>query len=214
MTAAVNVDWPYADLATTATPNFTTPITDLLTKLQEVGKPSGQDLQQSATPYSVQVITAGATSLSKVWAAAVGVLGGGSAIVAGVKGLVASGSDPALYRASFLFSAAVLAAAVVVAIAIIVRADVSARAEATAARALERGQIVAAFLANYVNAAAPASKPCTPCGYLVQTQADAWLVVDEISWQNGGIVVVAGNAVLGAAEIQMLVDVSSLVKAP
>ncbi|HEU4514133.1 MAG TPA: hypothetical protein VFR87_13590 [Nocardioidaceae bacterium] len=71
------------------------------------------------TPYSVQVITAGATALGKGWAAVIGLVGGGGALAAGLTGLGYGSEEPLLaatftaaqYEARAVISSALLGSA-------------------------------------------------------------------------------------------------------
>ncbi len=96
------------------------------------------------TPPSLQVITAGAGSLSKWMSGALVTLGGSSVVLAAVSGFWDSSSDA--LRTSIALGLAVLLSAVAVAIATIVRSDIRARAVASAAQYEARGAITAAFL--------------------------------------------------------------------
>jgi hypothetical protein len=107
------------------------------------------------TPESVQVMSAGATALSKGWSTLIGVFGGGGAIAAALAGFGASPTDTPLQRAVFVASAAVLLAAAVTAVAMIVKADVTARARASSAEYTARGHVVRAVLQNFPHGGAP-----------------------------------------------------------
>src|ERR1700722_13286937 len=111
-----------------------TSIGKLLTTLRAVDQPAGTTDTPSPlkTPYSLQDIKSGATTLTKLWAVAVAAAGGAPAVWAIIEGLAnsvgGSKSDVPLVRAAFVISGAVLLSAVSIAIAIIVRGDVAARA--------------------------------------------------------------------------------------
>ena len=136
-----SVTWP-GDVFTDEG-GFRKPLTSLLQDMRllehdEQTRPVGLTTAlRSVTPESVQVVTAGATTLSKVTATATG-LGG----VLGAGGLGALGAaateEPAVLAVLIASSGLVLAASLL-AVAAIVRADLAARATATAARYEARG---------------------------------------------------------------------------
>lgn len=150
------------------------------------------------TPYSVQVITAGATALGKGWTAVVGFLGGGGALAAGLQGLGYASEEP-LLAATFTASAAVLLAAVAVSIAVMVRADVSARATASAAQYRARADISSALLSsgNY-NRPAPAV-PSAPASRYMARVGDRWFPVKEFRQGVNGVVA----DLVGASEVEV-----------
>lgn len=103
----------------------------------------------TGTPPALQVITSGATALSKGWATLVGLFGGGTALWTALQGFGADPQDEPLQRAVFVVSAAVIMAAAVISIAVIVKADVAARAEASAAEYEARARVADALLNSF-----------------------------------------------------------------
>lgn len=97
-----------------------------------------------ATPPSAQVITAGASSLSKWVTSGLTALGGTSVVLAAVTGFW--NASPTELRIAYTAAGALLLGILVVAVAMIVRADVTARATATAAEYQARAVIADAFL--------------------------------------------------------------------
>lgn len=93
---------------------------------------------KDGTPHSLQVMTAGATSISKWIAAHVAGGGGLAAIATGLNGFFGSvgpaNLDTPLIRAAFILGGSLIGSAVVIALAMVVRADVSGRASSSAAQ--------------------------------------------------------------------------------
>lgn len=95
------------------------------------------------TPWSLQVITAGATALTK-WVAT---LGGFAGIAATLTAVISSTQiDTTSIRITLLAAAALIAAVTIFSIALIVRADVTARAAVTAAEYRARAEMVSSYL--------------------------------------------------------------------
>lgn len=135
------------------------------------------------TPQSLQVLTSGATALTKVWASLIAALGGGGAIIAAISTFwdrFGSGMEAAVQRSALMVAAGILGSAVVLAIALMVRADVTGRADAQAATYAARAEIAASFMQT-LKAVIPA--PSAP-RYLVKKDDD-WLLVNRFSWVNG-----------------------------
>ncbi|MCA0144282.1 hypothetical protein [Blastococcus sp. LR1] len=105
------------------------------------GKPLPEQSAILGTPPSMQLITAGATALSKGWAVVLGLGGSAAGVLTAVRST--SQTDPVL-----VISTALLAAAGLIAAALVVRGDVSARAQAAAAEYAARAAIVNSFISN------------------------------------------------------------------
>jgi preprotein translocase subunit SecG len=147
------------------------------------------------TPASLQVITAGATSLGKVWPALVAAVGGGSAIVTGLMGfgVGAAGTANIVQRATFTVSASLLASAVALAIAIMVRADVNARATASAAQYEARAAVTAAILSSSEFGRPVSAPPAAQPDYVLKTNNDEWLPVLGFTLNDGCLAAEVGN---------------------
>ncbi len=161
------------------------------------------------TPASLQVITAGATSLGKVWPAIVAFIGGGSAVLTGLAGF-GVGPDDAnqLQRAVFTASASFLASAVAIAIAVMVRADVNARSMASAAQFEARAAVTAAILSSseYGRPAPAALQP----NYMLRTNNDEWLPVLAFKLTPNGLAAdVGNNRVVLSQNFQALIPTNS-----
>ena len=165
------------------------------------------------TPASLQVITAGATSLGKVWPAIVAFIGGGSAILTGLMGFgvgeeAATTTANIVQRAAFTASASLLAAAVAIAIAIMVRADVNARSVASAAQFEARAAVTAAILSSseYGRPVPAAPQP----NYMLRTNNDEWLPVLAFTMTANGLAAdVGNNRVVLSQNFQALVPTNS-----
>jgi hypothetical protein len=126
------------------------PITQLLQDTSLLGNPT--DLQSAGglgavftgPPQSVAIIEAGATALTKWWAAA---LGGGATvttIAVAVKGVWSS--EPDAVRIAILGSAAFILVALILTIGLMVGNDVRGRAASAAVQVRSRADVVNAFL--------------------------------------------------------------------
>jgi hypothetical protein len=112
--------------------DLATPTDDLLVRLELLPKEGEQDVGPfSGTPYSLQVITAGALEINKVAVAIIASLGGVSVIAAWFEAFWEEEGDPV--RITLLVGLAILLSAFALAIAMIVRSDV-AQGEASAAQ--------------------------------------------------------------------------------
>lgn len=165
----------------------------------------------STTPYSLQVITAGALAFSQQAAKVVASLGGVTAILAAIKGIwYTSNSTEA---AAMVGGAAFVLAALFVALAIIVRADVQARSLAQAAEYQARAQVAARFLRGTEGAAA--GSPAAIRKYFVQRAGTLSLrPVDEFKLDGGGLIAVLDDdakTVVKAADI-VNVTYASIIK--
>lgn len=160
------------------------PLQQLLMDLRLLQKP-GETATATGTPDSVQVMTSGATGMSKLVVAAVGAVGGASAIATGLSGffdgfLGTRGADAPLTRSAFLIAGALIAVAVAMALAIVVKADVTARARATAAQYEARAAVATALLRSYVVPAAPQS--AAQPAWAVQKADASWTGVTDLRW--------------------------------
>jgi hypothetical protein len=171
---------------------------DVLTDLHVLEREkdgAGKDIPMptlwGGTPPSLQVITAGGTSIAKWWTGLAGVGLGGGALVQGLKGAnLWPGSDDLsdLQRAVLTGSAAVMAAAAVIAIAIIVKADVSGRAVASAAEYRARAAIATALVQSFqYEAASPAPVGPEP-KHIIRTTGQQWKTVTQFEWNDGALV--------------------------
>jgi len=161
------------------------------------------------TPASLQVITAGATSLGKVWPAILAFAGGGSAVLTGLAGF-GIGPDAAnqLQRAVFTASASLLASAVAIAIAIMIRADVNARSTASAAQFEARAAVTAAILSSseYGRAVPVPPQP----NYMLRTNNDEWLPVLAFKLTANGLAAdVGSNRVVLSQNFQALIPTNT-----
>jgi hypothetical protein len=161
------------------------------------------------TPASLQVITAGATSLGKVWPAIVAFAGGGSAVLTGLAGFGVGPNDAnQLQRAVFTASASFLASAVAIAIAVMVRADVNARSLASAAQFEARAAVTAAILSSseYGRPVPAAPQP----NYMLRTNNDEWLPVLAFRLTANGLAAdVGNNRVVLSQNFQALIPTNS-----
>ncbi len=140
------------------------------------------------TPPSVQVITAGATTLGKYWPAVIAFFGGGGAIATGIKGWGLGTGNSVTERAVLTASAAGLAAAVAIAVAIMVRADVGSRALASAAQYQARASVASALLTSgHYNVPLPPDPAPPVAHYMLQT-GGRWYPVREFASSDSGVV--------------------------
>ncbi|GAB2674031.1 hypothetical protein [Kribbella swartbergensis] len=177
--------------------DLSAPVQQFLVDLRLLEKKS-ESANLFGTPASLQVITAGATSLGKVWPMIVAAFGGGSAILTGLMGFgvgtdEATGTANVVQRAVFTGSASLLASAVAIAIAIMVRADVNARSTASAAQFEARAAVTAAILSSSEFGRPVAAPPTPEPNYMLRTDNDEWLPVLRFTMKDGGVVAVVGN---------------------
>jgi hypothetical protein len=131
----------------------------------------------AATPYSLQVITAGTLTFSKTASRFVAGLGGLSGIAAAFSGFFGGlNSGP---QAALLGGAALVLASALLAIAIIVRSDVIARSTAQAAEYQARGQIAAMFLETTAKPIPPAAMPAATTLWIKRKGIDKWIEVSR-----------------------------------
>lgn len=189
------------------------PMRQLLIDLNLLESPAtGEKVNWKAgTPHSLQVMTSGATSISKLVVGAVGGIGGISALATGLNGFFGKvgpdNLDTPLVRTAFIVAGALMGMAVALSLAIVVRADVSARAASTAAQFDARARVASALLQSYV---APALAPAEETSYAVQTKDNSWHVVKEFRWEDNRVVAVIEGDVKPASEWAGLVSLASL----
>jgi hypothetical protein len=141
------VQWPTSSV--TAGDDVLAPLRTLLLGLNvlEGTDKAGEPLAPSlwSTPFSLQVITAGSTTISKWVGTAIAGLGGLSTLAAGLKAFLmgSHGSVTVGYAAS----AAACLVATIFGLAIVIRADVAGRAKAAAAEYEARKAVAVQFLA-------------------------------------------------------------------
>jgi hypothetical protein len=190
------VKWPATD------GNLLGPTRDLLRGLavledDQTGAKANQQensfnpFSAAATPYSLQVITAGSLAFSQQAAKLVTGLGGVAVILAVIRGIwFTSGATE---KVGFIGGAAVVLAAVFVSLAIIVRSDVQARSTAQAAEYAAREHIAAAFLQAAERAQAD---PVVHVDryWLKTAAAPGWQAVDHFDTAGAGLVAVLDDA--------------------
>lgn len=209
------VTWPAAD------GNLLEPTQALLRGLavledEQIGaKPNEKEytfnpFSAKATPYSLQVITAGTLSFSRQSAKVVTSLGGAAAILAAVKGIWFSSASGE--RVAFIVGAAVVLAALFVSLAIIVQSDVQARSRAQAAEYAAREHIATAFLQAAERAQADAAHGVKK--YWLKTDpAGVWQAVDHFEMESDRVVAVladAGHAPVRGRDIRLLTYASQV----
>lgn len=145
---------------------------------------------QATTPYSLQVITAGALAFSQQAAKVVAGLGGVTAILAAIKGIwYTSNSTEA---AAMVGGAAFVLAALFVALAVIVRSDVQARSLAQAAEYQARARVAATFLEGTEGRKANASEEVRMY-WLRRSGLQAFQAVDHFEVRGNGFVAVLAD---------------------
>lgn len=140
-----NVQFPASALNSTGQ-DIAGPTVKLLQQLELLPIPTDKEKGVSATetPYSLQVITAGALKLSKVWAVVIGAVGGGTAGLTAIQGFLGKQDLP--IRITYVAGAAAVLAIAAVSVALIVRADVDARAQTSIAQYSARAAIASVLL--------------------------------------------------------------------
>ncbi|GIH11544.1 hypothetical protein Rhe02_96110 [Rhizocola hellebori] len=195
--------------------DLASPIKILLEQLRLLETFDKQDrVSLGGTPLGLQVITAGASSMAKWWTWVVAALGGGTALIAGIKGL--PGKADSSQRTMFIAALAVLLGAVTIAIALIVRADLSARAVASAAQYGARSAVAAALLENLQHAGPAAPAPPGPqaaaghMGYVVKRRGENnWAAVKSFAWEaDGTIAVVTEDRKILSKDVEALVSLA------
>jgi hypothetical protein len=151
-----------------------------------------------STYPSLQVISAGAMSISKVATVLIAGLGGSSVIVPWATGFWEEADE--VLKIAYLAFAAVVIAALLIALAIVVRSDVMARSEASAAQYAARASIAVSFVSQI-----PQSRPVG--SYLVKRKGTA-NPVPVLSFEpdaNTGLVAVTSNDRIPPNEIDSLI---------
>lgn len=195
------VRWP-GDGVDLAGNDISGPTTKLLIDLSVLEKPSEMTAQAQATLKwetfpSLQVITAGATSLSKWVTTGVAAVGGGSAILAWLGGFWQTSDVP--LKIAYVGFIGVLMSVCLISIAIVVHSDVGARAAASAAQYQARAAIAVAFLG-----ATPVISD-TARYWVRRKGADADAIpVEAFEVVEGKLVVITKTDRLSADELAML----------
>jgi hypothetical protein len=101
------------------------------------------------TPDSLQVISAGALSVTKIVSSIVATGGVGAVVAAMVRAFTASDVP---VQVAFVAAAAVILASTIIALAVIVKSDVSGRAATTVAAYQARAQVAQQFMASTTKA--------------------------------------------------------------
>jgi hypothetical protein len=189
-TASDLAEWPGTPYAPDAA-DFIRPLQAVLKELHVLEDTSEKEQRSlTKTPFSYEVITAGAMTFSRNWSVIIGALGGVGAITSAIKAAGYGSSQP-IQAATFTASAAFLLAATVVAIAIMVKADVQARGAASSAQYAARASITSAMLASsrYGRPVAqPNPTPPPPASnYLVEV-GGKWYPVNEFKQTAKGVV--------------------------
>jgi hypothetical protein len=190
MTTTPLVQWPAKAYAPEGE-DLAPPIKGLLTELRLLENPNPEEkvTWDGGTPQSLQVMTSGASAISKLVVSLVAGGGGLAAIATGLNGFFTSvgpdNLDTPLVRTAFILGGSVLGAAVVLALAVVVRSDVTARAHATAAQFQARGTVASALLNSFVVPVAPTTPPP---GYAILTEDGSWVLVEEFSWKENKLV--------------------------
>lgn len=158
------------------------------------------------------MISAGASSLTKLWVGAVAAFGGVGAITGAIAAFWGDQSDSV--RTAAIVALAVVLGTAFVAIAVIVQSDVQARATATAARRSATSDVVAAMLNNFKNGI-PDPTPVYSANYAIKRQGGGeWIPVEGFSWDAHGLkATLSGQCgVVDAAAIVDLIDLRQVVK--
>lgn len=199
------------DVAPTWPGSAGTSIQQLIEQLRNAGKADAENNRDRfGTPYSLQVMKAGATTLSKRWAAIVAAAGGlpalGTIVQSMTNTLGRQDNDP-LVRAAFLVSGSVLLSTVVIAVAIIVRSDVTARATAAAAQKHAEAEIAVASLTSY-QFAREIPPPIGP--FLLKKKDGSIHKIDSFRMANGDLHVYSGGHCIDRADIDYIIDSRSV----
>ena len=194
------VQWPTSAVGENSN-DLLTPLNDLLLNLNvlEPTDSDGEPLKKTTplrTPFSLQLITAGSTTMSKWIGTTIAGLGGASTVLAGIRAFV--GGLPDTVKVGWAAAAAGCLIATIIGLAIILRADVSGRAKAAAAEYAARADIAAQFLAL----ARPQSQ------YFVKQPGynQPFMPVQAFVLKDGQIAVkVDGNTILDGSKVEGLV---------
>ena len=198
------VQWPGKAYSQTDA-DLSAPILAMLKNLANLNADDSYNVKFfTGTPYSLQVISSGASSLTKWAATAVGAVGGASAIGAAIK--VFWTSNPTSVQPVLIASLAILGAAAFLAVAIMVQADVRARSVATAAREGGTADVVTAMFKSYQYGIQ------SPTRYAVKKAGD-WFGVKSLIFKDGKIVVLTEDEdQVPLAEIDDMVDLRAVLK--
>ena len=154
----------------------------------------------NTTPVPLQVITAGATSLSKVTASWVAGLGGASAALGTVLALLTDPTNSAPLVLVVVAAVAAVVAASVLALAMIVRADLQARSTATSAEYAARAETAAALLRGSSTRPSPPPEP----RYWTKTPAGEVFPVKGLAYKGRQIWLDTGGRQLTQDEIDCI----------
>ena len=181
----------------------------LIKELRKLGKGEAKNTKVGlTTPYSLQVIKSGATSITQLWAALVAAAGGLPALLALYQSLRNDfKTTETLVRTAFVISGSVLLSTVVIAIAIIVKGDVAGRALATAAEKQAEASIVVASLTSY-QYAQPTPPPIGP--YLLKKKDGTVIQVESFGIANGAVEIRSGGQVVDTTDIDFMFDSRSV----
>lgn len=145
------VEWPHIIISKDEKDNdLGPPLAQLLADIGIKGTRDDEEEAHSAStavtglPVSVSIIEAGATAASKAWAAAIALLGGGTAVWAAATDFW-NGQDPQT-RGALVIAAAIVIAACALGAALIMYGDVRARGQGAAAQYCARASVASAFL--------------------------------------------------------------------
>ena len=153
------------------------------------------------TPFASQVITAGATSLSKLTATFVAAFGSLSAGVTAVLAFTRDLDNSTPLMLVLVGSLAVVVSATLIGLAIIVKADLSARAGATSAEYRARAETAAALLHGFGRSRpAPTPEP----RYWTKTKNGDIYPVKGFRFNGGEVFVEAGGQNLKQSDLELI----------
>jgi fructose-1-phosphate kinase PfkB-like protein len=180
----MNIQLPAAAV-NSAGPDLGQPTTAFLMKLNLLENPADK-VTLFKTPLSLQVITAGSTTMSKTIATIIASLGGSAAIWAAIKGFWIA--QPENQRLAYIGAATIIVSAVIIGLAVLVRADLQARATTMSAEYMARAQTATAFVR--------AAQQTSGAHYLVKRKGKSgWLDVKcfETDPARGFVAVIDGD---------------------
>jgi hypothetical protein len=184
------VKWPAGKAYDESAEDLGLPIRNLLygLRLLENPKDEGTGGAFKETPQSLQVLTSGATSVTKLYAALATAVGGGSALLGGITAFWGSFKDKDLQQAVLMASAAVLGSAVVIAVAVMVRGDVSGRARAHAAEYEARAAVATAMI-DSIKSAMPVAPVVRETRYSIRKNGEkTWHQVKAFELSGGRVI--------------------------
>lgn len=182
------VKWPAGKAYDESAEDLGLPIRNLLYGLRLLENPEdeGKGVGFKETPQSLQVLTSGATSVTKLYAALATAVGGGSALFTGITAIWGSFKD--LQQAVLMASAAVLGSAVVIAVAVMVRGDVSSRARAHAAEYEARAAVATAMI-DSIKSAMPEPPVVRETRYSIRKNGEkTWHQVKAFELSDGTVI--------------------------